>query len=202
MEIVFVDDGSEDATLEIMQSYSSKMDISSRIFSGKWRGLGKARNTVINNARGEYIIWLDSDEVLENSFVRKQVEFMDRNPKAGIITAQLGWKSQGNILLLLDLLPHVLEYSRQAWTAASKLPGTGAATYRLSAAKQVGGFDEKIEGAGEDIELAARIRKAGWLILRGNAVFYESHGQSFTWRNLWRRYVNQGVHCRRLHRKE
>jgi glycosyltransferase involved in cell wall biosynthesis len=201
MEIIFVDDGSEDKTLNIMETYASKIDIPARIFSDKWRGLGKARNTVINNARGDYIVWLDSDEILEKNFVRKQVDLMDRNSKAGIITAKWGILGQENIILLLELIPHVVEYSRQDWQARSKLPGTGAATHRVAAVRQVGGFDESIEGAGEDIELASRIRRAGWLILRGNSTFYETHGQLFTWKDLWKRYVNQGVHCRCLHRK-
>ena len=125
MEIIFVDDGSEDNTLRIMEDYSSKMDIPSRIFSGGWQGLGKARNTVINNAHGDYIVWLDSDEILEDDFVSTQVNLMDRNPNAGIISAKLGLKTQDNIVLLLDLLPHVLESSRQDWADPSKFPGTG-----------------------------------------------------------------------------
>jgi glycosyltransferase involved in cell wall biosynthesis len=201
MEILFVDDGSQDNTLRIIRLYASKIEIHSRIFSGKWRGLGKARNTVIDNANGEYIVWLDSDEALEEGFVRKQVELMDKNPEAAIATAKYGLLPKVSLVLLLELMPHVIEYSRQNWDAPSKLPGTGAATYRVSAAKQIGGFDESIEGNGEDIDFASRIKQAGWKILRGEAMFYETHGRLSTWKSLWKRYASQGFHCRRLYRK-
>ncbi len=201
MEIVFVDDGSEDSTLAIMRLYASKIDIPARIFSGEWRGLGKARNTVIDNAEGDYIIWLDSDEALEMGFVRNQVGLMDRNPKAGIATAKYGLLPRSGLVLLLELVPHIVEYSHQDWKAPSKLPGTGAATYRVTATRQIGGFDESLEGNGEDIDFASRIKQAGWLIIRGDVTFYETHGWLFTWTNLWKRYVNQGINCRSLYRK-
>ena len=201
MEILFVDDGSEDSTLKIMKFYASKIDIPARIFSSKWRGLGKARNTVINNARGDYIIWIDSDETIEKDFVQKQISAMKQHPQAGILTAKLGLRQGERPVLLLDLIPHVVEYSRQDLVAPSRLPGTGATTFRVRTARDVGGFDESIEGPGEDLEIAGRMKQAGWLILRGNGVFCESHGKLFSWKRLWKRYANQGFHLRRLYRK-
>lgn len=196
MEIVFVDDGSEDRTLNVMKEYASKIDIPCRIYFGEWKGLGKARNTVINNARGEYIVWLDADETLEEDFVRTQLYLIESNPKAAIVTARV-WISPGkNAILTLDLLPSVVEYSTQNWRKPFKSPGTGGATYRLSAAKQVGGFDDRIRGSGEDIDIALRIKQAGWLIISGSAKFYELHGGLSTWKDLWKRYQNQGAQAR------
>jgi len=201
MEIIFVDDGSQDSTPRIMHEYTDKTNIESRIFSEGWRGLGKARNTIIDNATGKYIVWLDSDEILERHFLRKQVNLMEHNPEAGIATARLGIVAEENPILVLDLIPSVVEYSSQDWQNPTKLPGTGGATYRVTAARQVNGFDEDIAGSGEDIDIASRIRQAGWSIIRGDAVFYEKHGKMATWSSLWKRYLNQGIHGRRLYRK-
>jgi glycosyltransferase involved in cell wall biosynthesis len=201
MEIVFVDDGSEDNTLEIMKSYVSKIDVTTRIFSGEWRGLGKARNTVINNAQGDYVIWLDSDEIIEKDFVRRQVDLMARNPRAGIATGRLGILAEESVVLVLDLIPNILAHCKHEWKNPSKLPGTGGATYRVSAAKQVGGFDEDIKGTGEDIEMASRMVLAGWQIVQGNPFFYESHGKMATLKTLWIKYFNDGIHGRRLYEK-
>jgi len=38
---------------------------------------------MVDNASGEYIEWVDSDVVLPKNYLRKQVEFMDRNPGVG-----------------------------------------------------------------------------------------------------------------------
>jgi len=201
MEIVFVDDGSDDRTLEIFESYVAKIDILSRIFKGQWRGLGCARNTIIKNANGMYVIWVDADEILESDFVKNQVNLMEQNPDAGIASAKWGIRPNENLVLTLELIPGVVEYSTQDWRLTSKLPGTGGAIYRVTAARQVGGFDESLTSGCEDIDLASRIRKAGWLILRGNATFYELNSQLSTWSVLWRRYFNRGIHSRRLYRK-
>jgi glycosyltransferase involved in cell wall biosynthesis len=201
MEVVFVDDGSEDNTLKVVEEYLSRTDIVSRIFSGKWRGLGKARNAIVDNSLGDYIIWVDSDMILTKEFVRKQISFIERNPKAGIVTGRFGILPEENLVLTLDLLPSVVEYSRQDWNRLSKMPGTGGATYRVSAAKEVGGFDESIEGTGEDVEIAGRIKQAGWSILRADGLFFEMHGKMSSWKALWKRYVNHGIHNRRLYQK-
>jgi len=201
MEIIFVDDGSEDRTLEVMRDCSLKIDIASRIFAGKWRGLAKARNTVVESAAGKYIVWLDSDETIERDFVEKQVDIMERNCRAGILTAMLEIPCGTNSILTLELIPSVIEHGRQDWKSQAKLPGTGCATYRTIAARQVGGFDPRIEGIGEDIELASRIRQAGWSMLRGSAIFCERHGKLSTFSMLLRRYVKQGKDHRRLFEK-
>jgi glycosyltransferase involved in cell wall biosynthesis len=201
MEVVFVDDGSEDDTARLVKNCLSRMDVAWRIFSDEWRGLGKARNTVIHNALGDYVIWVDADEILTDNFVRKQVKTIEDNPKAGIVTGRLGIPEHVNLVLALELIPSVVEYSRQDWKSEAKFPGTGGATYRTAAANQVGGFDEEIGAVGEDIDIASRMREAGWLILRGDGVFYETHGSLATWTSLLRRNVNLGVQSRRLYER-
>jgi glycosyltransferase involved in cell wall biosynthesis len=201
MEIVFVNDGSEDNTLEVVKNYLSKKDIAWRVYSYEWQGLGKSRNIVLDNALGDYIVWLDTDETLANDYVRKQVNIVEKNPRAGIVAGRLGIFKNENLTLTLDLLPSVVEYSRQDWKGKSKYPGTGGATYRTVAARQTGGFDEELSGLGEDIEMASRIRDAGWLIIRGDGVFFESHSNLSGWVDLIKRSAKQGVHSRRLYRK-
>lgn len=196
VEIIFVDDGSEDRTLEIINSCISKTDITTRIFSGPWRGLGKARNTVINHAKGEFIVWVDSDEVIERQFLRKQINIINSNPQAGIATARVWFNRTENLILILDLIPPIVEYSIQDWR--KKLPGTGGTTFRVAAMKQVGGFNENINGAGEDIDLCKRIRQAGWTIIGGNGFYYEKHGQLSTFKHLMIKYIYHGCQARLL----
>lgn len=51
MEIIVVDDGSEDKTLSIVLNLVSKVDIHVKVFHDRWIGLGPARNIVVENAR-------------------------------------------------------------------------------------------------------------------------------------------------------
>jgi glycosyltransferase involved in cell wall biosynthesis len=199
MEMIFVDDGSKDLTLKIMQDSISMVDFHVEIFTGPWRGIAKGRNTVVENAKGDYVIWLDSDEVLERDFVRRQVQLMELNPQAGIVTGRMGVQPDMSLMLQLDLLPYIAEYSTKNWRDPSKLPGTGASTFRLAAIKGVGGFNETLSDACEDIEVAYRITQAGWSIVRGDSCFYETHENMITINELWSRSVRRGLHSRYLH---
>ena len=51
MEIIVVDDGSEDKTLSVVSDILSKSDLSVEVFHSEWMGLGPARNTVVDNAK-------------------------------------------------------------------------------------------------------------------------------------------------------
>jgi glycosyltransferase involved in cell wall biosynthesis len=58
-EIIVVDSGSTDRTLEIAKSYEAK------IFSEKWKGFAGQKNSAMEKASGEWILQLDADEPLE-----------------------------------------------------------------------------------------------------------------------------------------
>jgi len=192
MEVIMVDDGSTDNTFSIMKKYAEKMDIPSKIFREEWHGLGASRNIVVRNARGEYIVWADCDMMFANDHVRKQVEYMDKNPKTGI-SLGLVVVPENNRLVKLDLLPFLIDrikFSRQG--SPLKRPVTCGAAFRLEALRQVKGFDDKITGAGEDLEVACRIRSGGWLLGATDARFWERKGDMKTLGQFWNKYFWYG----------
>lgn len=67
-EIICVDDGSSDSSLEILDNIS-KRDARLRIITQTNSGAGVARNNGISQARGEYVLCLDSDDEFSNSNV-------------------------------------------------------------------------------------------------------------------------------------
>ncbi|OWT33486.1 hypothetical protein BGI41_02175 [Methanobrevibacter sp. 87.7] len=62
LELICVDDGSTDNSLEILDKFSKKYDFI-RIIKQENSGSGKARNNGIDNASGDYIAFLDADDV-------------------------------------------------------------------------------------------------------------------------------------------
>ncbi len=200
MEIIFVDDGSEDDTLSIIQEYVLMMDIAAKVFHISWQGLGAARNFVVENAGGKYIVWVDGDMVLPEDHVRKQVEFMEKNPKVGIAKARYGaYNSKEDVVGFLENIPYVIDDFRCGSDFGEKLPGTGGAVFRVNAVRQVGGFDSSLRGVGEDQEVALRIKNAGWLIRRSDTFFYERHRR--TWGSLWKKYFWYGYGNWHLYQK-
>jgi len=190
MEVVFVDDGSEDKTLAIIEGYVPKMDMPTKVFHQEWKGLGPARNVVVNNASGKYIIWVDGDMQLPRSFVRKQVTFMERNPSVGIGKGKYGIYVQENLVSTLENMEFIASNFRLKGKENSTPLGTGGSIYRFEAIRQVGGFDQNITGSGEDMDAEYRIKASGWLLNITPAVFYERRRK--TWKALWNEYFWHG----------
>lgn len=195
LEIIFVDDGSEDKTLAIIESYASTMDILAKIFHQEWKGLGSARNVVVDNANGKYIVWVDGDMKLSRDFVRRQVEFMEKNVSVGIGKGIYGMY-QADTVGVLENMEFMTTNLRSKVKRSFTPMGTGGSIYRVKAIKQVGGFDENITGSGEDADAEYRIKKAGWLLDTTTAVFYERRRK--TWKSLWNEYFWHGKGGRRI----
>ncbi len=192
MEVIFVDDGSEDGTLSIINSYVQKIDMRVKVFHHEWKGLGPSRNIVVNNADGDYILWIDGDMTLPKDHIQKQVEFMEQNSKVGIAKAKYGMSAEENIISTLENITFVIEdaLAQDEWKTNLKLPGTGGSIYRVDAIRQIGGFDDNLKRVGEDQDAAYRIKAAHWSIYRTKTVFYEK--RSKTWKALWNKYFRYG----------
>jgi glycosyltransferase involved in cell wall biosynthesis len=83
LKIVIVVDGSSDNTLSLASEFAQKTDIPTIVTFNDDKGLGAARQVVVDNAEGDYIVWVDDDFVLMRDFIRNQVDFMEKNPKVG-----------------------------------------------------------------------------------------------------------------------
>ena len=67
-ELILVDDGSQDDSLAICKRYSDK-DSRIRVIHTENCGVSSARNTGIENAHGEYITFVDSDDMIHTDFL-------------------------------------------------------------------------------------------------------------------------------------
>lgn len=72
-EIVVVDDGSTDATISWLDTEKANLP-HVRLFTQNHRGAGAARNLGVENAVGEYIIFIDSDLVVTESFLQSHAQ--------------------------------------------------------------------------------------------------------------------------------
>ena len=70
IEVICIDDGSTDGSLDVLRDYQMK-DNRIRLFAQDNKGLGNARNVGMDNACGEYITFIDSDDYFTENAFRK-----------------------------------------------------------------------------------------------------------------------------------
>ncbi len=187
LKLVIVDNGSVDNTLSLAMDFAKKTDIETFVTSSKGKWLGDTRQIAVNNAEGVYILWIDDDLVLSKDYIRNQVEFMEKNPSVG---AASGVSVQ---VAPLPSIVIVAEYGRLIHRPQNpKVIGTAGSIFRLKALRRVGGFDVRIQGAGEDNDISTRLRESGWaLSYNSSARVYQRYPPA-TLRALWRRYFWYG----------
>ncbi len=202
VEVIFVDDGSEDNTLSLIQEYVSRIDIPAKVFHTSWKGLGHARNIVVANAEGEFILWVDGDMILARDFVQKLVKFMEQHPEVGIAKGKQSLEPGGNLLATLETYSRaagrMVDY--QSEKAIFKALGTGGSIYRVEAIKQAGGFDENLRRYGEDWDIEIRVR-ARWSLRTIDTNFSDYERYKLTWKILWKRYWLRGYYTHYFHHK-
>jgi glycosyltransferase involved in cell wall biosynthesis len=77
-----VDDGSKDNTVDVVRSFESA---GVRVVSQKNQGAAAARNTAFSLCRGDYIQWLDADDLLSPDKISRQMAALGENPNTRIV---------------------------------------------------------------------------------------------------------------------
>ncbi len=75
-EVVVVNDGSKDNTLEILNEYAQK-DSRIKVFSQKNGGVSAARNTALSNISGDFLTCVDADDTLEENALKNMLSLME-----------------------------------------------------------------------------------------------------------------------------
>jgi glycosyltransferase involved in cell wall biosynthesis len=147
IEIIVVDDGSTDQTAEGLQSYSSRI----RVIRQTNQGGTAARNTGINAATGDYLTFLDHDDLMLPTKLEQQVALLETHPEFG--AAHCRWEyidPQGNVLDRIGPLPVGNLYMT---LVLGCFLWSGAPIVRRHYFEQIGGFDTSIWSSDWDMWL-------------------------------------------------
>jgi len=193
MEIIIVDGYSQDGTLTIIMNHLKNFEATVKIFYAK--GLGKARQIVVDNAEGEYILWVDGDMVLPKDYVKNLVQYMEQHFDVGIAKGTPSLNSTSNLLGTLEACSRAIgkiTCFSLGKTSDSRVLGTSGAIYRTSVIRKTGGFDKDIKGYCEDWDAELKVKEAGFELRLVNLEYLDYERCGLTWKNLWNKYWRRG----------
>lgn len=140
-EIIVINDGSTDNTRGLLEAYEGKIKVINQVN----KGLPSARNTGIMNATGDYILPLDSDDVLEDNCLERLSQVIE-DTDADIVAPSFKQFGLANDLVILQFRPTIDDFklgNRIGYLAAIK----------REALLEVGGYNPKMVYGWEDYDL-------------------------------------------------
>lgn len=214
-EIIVVDDGSTDNINDVMSRYTNNDLV--RFFHQSNKGPGGARNLGIKASKGEFIAFLDADDILEKNSLHDRVDVFKRFPEVSMVFTDMKKvlleNGQKRVIRENDLLEtgflnsisadcirlhseDIYLFSREIWyeLVLYCFIWTGTVMIRREVFKKVGFFKEELNIA-EDHDLWIRIAQKHNIAFRAvNTAVYYFHADNIT-RDI-PLYYNCSIHVR------
>lgn len=147
MEVIVVDDGSTDGSGDIARSFEEV-----RYIHQENQGVAAARNRALAAARGEFMTFLDADDIWLPRKLEVQIDYLLKHPECDLVFSHVEPFIDSEVALPSEILSQLL--------ADEKFNMITMAT-RISLFEQVGGFDASY-AIGSDFEWVTRARDMGF----------------------------------------
>ena len=150
-ELIVIDDGSEDDTQERIKPFRNRF----RYHYQENSGISRARNMGLKMSEGDYVAFLDSDDLWEKHKLQIQLKLFENNPQIQICYTDEIWMRNG-----VRVNPKKIHRKFSGWIFHHCIPlciiSLSSAMMRRSLFNQVGFFDEQLPAC-EDYDLWLRI---------------------------------------------
>jgi glycosyltransferase involved in cell wall biosynthesis len=157
-DLTVVDDGSTDATLEAIRAFGDRV----RLLKQKHAGPSEARNLAIRSSQGDWIAFLDSDDVWEPTKLARQAELVRQRPDVVLVGTDYSRSEHPGSSFRGELAGY--PWRRGVPTVLGLLKGnylhTSSLVVRRAALDRSGLFDPDIYGV-EDLDLWVRLAELG-----------------------------------------
>jgi hypothetical protein len=191
LEIIVADNSSRAS--EVYESTSNKVRVVPNIAN---KGFGHACNIGVNYAVGRYILFLNSDTLMQENTLRRSIEYMDANSDIGCLgvknvltdgsvdsSGKRGFPTPFNSLCYLLGLSKLFPKSKRfggyklSYLSDNEINDVDSVSGAFmlipkSVLNRVGLFDESIFMYGEDIDLCYRIKQSGLRVVYYPEVFF------------------------------
>ena len=178
LEIIVVDDGSTDQTKEMVKRFKGV-----KLLEQDHQGPARARNLGAKQAKGEIVVFTDSDCLADKEMIANLVKAFEEKKVAGV---QGSYQSQQKELMARFVQLEIEErYELMKKNPFIDFIGTYCCAYRRKVFLKEGGFDESFPlASGEDTEFSFKLSGKGHqLVFRPEAFCFHLHPTSF-WKYL------------------
>jgi glycosyltransferase involved in cell wall biosynthesis len=157
-ELLVVDDGSTDNTREVMRTFVHDPKV--RYLYQDNQGLAAARNAGIRNTHGEFVAFLDADDVWLERKLENQVDIMDSKPEVGLVYTDIYFiDGEGKILTDRQWARRRKKTMFEDLLFSNVITGSASSSLiRRECLDRVGLFDETFKSL-EDLDLWLRIAR-------------------------------------------
>lgn len=160
IEVIVVNDGSEDSTEEIARGFLDRGNV--KLLNQENKGKGAAINAALDIASGELIAVQDADSVIEEESFRKMVGCFEDDAVGGVIAGikPLNKKTFWERLQKIEYIIGILYRKLMAIIGTLYVTPGALSMYRKDLIQDLGGFDE--DNLTEDLEIALRLKQEGY----------------------------------------
>jgi cellulose synthase/poly-beta-1,6-N-acetylglucosamine synthase-like glycosyltransferase/spore germination protein YaaH/peptidoglycan/xylan/chitin deacetylase (PgdA/CDA1 family) len=164
IQVIVVDDGSSDRTLELLQSNFGKND-RVQIIHQVNRGKAAALNNALLQAKTEFVVTIDADTEIEPNAIRKLLRHFS-DPKVGAVAGNVKVGNRSRWLTRWQALEYITSQNMEKrafdlLNCITVVPGALGA-WRREAIEAVGGITA--DTVAEDADLTIAIRRLGWRV--------------------------------------
>ena len=155
-EIILYDDGSTDDTAQVAAQYGDNI----RYVQRKNLGVARARTAACQEARGQYIAFLDDDDLMPPSRISLLFKALQAHPTAKFAVGELAWIDEHDAVIQTPNLNNKTTTVMDAYRAVlwPEVPATVHTTlFRREDGEAIDWFDHDFHGAGEDKDFFARL---------------------------------------------
>ena len=180
MDVVVVDNGSNDGTLAMLERESAWAKV---VSTGVNNGFGRGCNIGLRHAATPYTVFINPDAEVEPAAIRTMLEFMEGHPEAGVAGPAIVEGAAGGPTELQDtgvrptprsIVRSALPFARRRSLSWDIVPGSAPARtgwvcgavlmIRTALAGRLGGFDPRFFLYWEEMDLCRRAEDAGFEI--------------------------------------
>ncbi len=191
-EILVVNDGSKDSTLSLVQDFFQRLQIlyphierlpKTKVIDQENQGVSRARNRGIQESSGNWIAFLDGDDLWHPQKIESVYKYLEKNPDLEMFSTAFAvgsgdfrpWKKVIPRKAFNQTLPFFQQLYRRSFIATSSV------VMKKNVFDLIGDFDPKLKVAEDlDLWLRAAVHGVRFMFIKEFLLFYRSHSNSIT----------------------